>query len=167
MRAISLWQPYATAMAVLRVGTARRVKRFETRGWEPSRDMIGERIAICASKAERPRDPDGNVVDLREIWMRLVHRRPDVHAHFAAAGFNDWCDLPRGAVVCHGVLAEVTPTAALLMRGKDTIDELEEAFGNYAPGRFGWRLDDVVTLAKPVPIVGRQGIFLWDERTAA
>lgn len=106
----------------------------------------------------------GDPVDLRALWMDKVRRRPDVHKHFAAAGFVDWSDLPRGCVVCHGVLRSVTPTAALLMRPRDVIDEIEETCGDYAPGRFGWELADVVMLLRPVPIVGRQGIFLWDER---
>ena len=36
---------------------------------------------------------------------------------------------------------------------------MEEALGNYGPGRFGWILDDITMLAEPVPFRGMQGLF--------
>lgn len=35
----------------------------------------------------------------------------------------------------------------------------EVLFGDYTPGRFAWRLDNVVRLAVPLPVAGRQGFF--------
>ena len=43
MHAISLWQPYASLIAD-------GVKTKETRSWFPSREALGKRIAIHASK---------------------------------------------------------------------------------------------------------------------
>jgi hypothetical protein len=43
MKALTLWQPWATAIAEFG-------KRIENRGWRPPRWIIGERIAIHAGK---------------------------------------------------------------------------------------------------------------------
>lgn len=43
MRAISIWQPWASAIAL-------DLKRFETRHWEAPPSAIGKRIAIHAAK---------------------------------------------------------------------------------------------------------------------
>lgn len=168
MRCISLWQPWASAMTVMRpegwIRAGEPLKRFETRDWAPSKDMIGERLAIAATKAEKPRGPDGKVVDLRAWWMENVKRKHGYAEAFAAAGFNDWTDLPFGKVVCHGMLARVEKGEDLRMRGET--DAIEREWGNYDRGRFGWELRDLVVLKVPAPVVGRRGVFLWDTEGA-
>ena len=39
------------------------------------------------------------------------------------------------------------------------VDPVERAFGDYSPGRFGWRLASVVRLPVPVPARGMQGLW--------
>jgi hypothetical protein len=140
------------------------LKRFETRGWQPDPGMIGQRLAICAAKTQV--DPDTRE-KLRDRWMALVKRKVGYCACFSVAGFDNWDDLPFGAVLCHGVLTRVVPTEKLLGEFAAQRDPFEEDWGNYSPGRFGWELSEVVVLARPIPIIGRQGVFWWDEKEAA
>lgn len=63
--------------------------------------------------------------------------------------------LPFGVALCLTELAKVSETFEMA----ENISETEEAFGNYEPGRYAWRLDCIRPLREPVPIVGRQGLF--------
>ena len=46
MKAISLWQPWASLIAC-------EAKRIETRSWKPPQSLIGERIAIHAAQTPK------------------------------------------------------------------------------------------------------------------
>jgi hypothetical protein len=81
MRAISLWQPWASFIAI-------GVKPYETRSWSPPSRLIGQRIAIHAAKQR---------VDADDVeWWRLVSK--------GQAG-----PLPFGAIVCTAILAADFP----------------------------------------------------------
>jgi hypothetical protein len=128
MKAISLWQPWASLIAAA-------LKIDETRHW--STDHRGL-IAIHAAK-------------------RLdVAGAPDTLC-LSAFG-HAWPDsLPRGAIVAVGQLRAVAPGDSL----GDTITRANRTAGNFAPGRFAWRLGDVQALKAPIPYLGRQGLFNW------
>lgn len=132
MKALPLWQPWASLVAL-------EAKRIETRHWPAPAYVVGQRIAIHATKTN-----DHLHMCLEEPFNRYI---------------GDGSSLPLGAIICTAVLdrcGEITYEKAL---------ELEEAnwhefaFGNYTPGRFAWILRDVVRLAEPVPWRGSQGIF--------
>ena len=131
MKAISLWQPWASAIAL-------GLKRHETRGWTTRHRGP---IAIHAAKRWTPDERD---------WA----------AHFARIlGEPRLADPPRGAIVAVANLVDVIEAELL----EDAVDPVDLMLGNYGPGRFGWRLEDVVALAEPVPCVGRQGMFDIDD----
>lgn len=52
-------------------------------------------------------------------------------------------------------IAAVLPSEALV----DRVSDMERDFGDYAPDRYGWLLEDVVAFRNPVPYRGMQGIF--------
>ena len=87
MKAITLWQPWATLIAD-------GIKTLETRTWEPPADLIGQRIAIHAAK--RP--------------MTSEHLTATVVRELLQLGFGQPSDLPYGAVVCTVVIRWVFPT---------------------------------------------------------
>jgi hypothetical protein len=154
MRCISLWQPWASAMTVRRSIGGGMLKAVETRGWAPAKDAIGQRMAIAAAKTQR--DPDTGE-KLSAWWMERVKRQGGYRACFEAAGFTDWETLPFGAVVAHGMLARVVESEKLV----NELDAIEQDWGDYGPGRYGWVFEDMQVLVRPVPIVGKQGIFWW------
>lgn len=134
MKALPLWQPWATLVAL-------GAKRVETRGYAPWRLGLtsGQRIAIHATKTDK---------ELR--FCELPYFRDHV---------PDPSVLPLGALVatCNLVRAsEITAesAAALLERNPQ-----EHAFGDYTPGRWAWVLADVQALPRPVPFRGSQGAF--------
>jgi len=131
MRAISLWQPWATLVA-------HGLKTIETRHWRPHTSALGQTIAIHAT--------------LRTTELGLAETEP---FRRALAGL----DLPLGAIVGTVRLAGCTQIDAEFARElrQDLPDEF--AFGNYAPGRFAWQLADAQPLAVPVTWRGEQSWF--------
>jgi hypothetical protein len=132
MKCVSLWQPWASLVAV-------GAKRVETRHWPAPASVIGQRIAIHAAKT---RDHLDLVLD--EPFSRYLPNK-DL--------------LPLGAVVCTAVLAK---TAAMYSCAIDELREKhpdEHAFGLYEPGRFAWVLRDVQSLPLALECRGHQGLF--------
>ena len=140
MKALVLWEPWATLM---RLG----LKTVETRSWPTS--YRGE-LAICAAK----REPDWR-------WLELAT---------AKGFFGSWEPLKNrdwfhpGCVLCVVELFEYFDIRqSELLREERLADagigEREELFGNYGFGRYGWKTRNLAPLRKPVPVVGRQGLF--------
>lgn len=75
MPAISLWQPWASFIAI-------GVKRYETRHWRPPSRLFGQRIAIHAAKRRLDKD------DVE--WWHLVSKSDELP--------------PLGAYVCTAIL---------------------------------------------------------------
>ena len=131
MKALSLWQPWASLIAA-------DVKRFETRHWDT---RYRGPIEIHAAKRLE-------AVGISDELRAICERR------FGA----DWSDtLPRGAVVAIAELVGVWPTPRAMRC--NLIDDAEFACGNYKPGRFAWELNHVRAFDPPVPYRGRQGLF--------
>ena len=63
---------------------------------------------------------------------------------------------PFGAVVAVGSLVACIHTEGL------RVSENEWELGDFTPGRFAWEIVDVVKLAQPVPLQGRQGLWRVD-----
>lgn len=128
IKALSLWQPWASLVA-------RGVKRHETRGWAtPYRGPIAIHAAKTLDRAGAPE--------------RLC---------LSALGL-DWSrDCPLGAIVAVADLTDCLAAASVA----EAVTRADHAAGNFAPGRFAWRLDNVRALTRPIPLTGRQGLFNW------
>ena len=133
IKAISLWQPWASLMVA-------GVKLHETRHWPTA---YRGPIAIHAAKT----------LDLAGA--------PD--ALCAAVFGQDWRDsLPRGAVLGVGNLSQCRKAETVA----DRLTRADLASGNFAHGRFAWRVDDLRRLTQPIPLLGRQGLFNWNDPPA-
>ena len=131
IRAISLWQPWATLVAL---GT----KRIETRSWGTS---YRGALAIHAAKRRPGPAEVGLMAELVGHGMssERAHRMTQEPVLGAFVGVVHLYDV-----------AEMDETLIA------TVSHAERAMGNYAPGRFAWRLDDAIMLRRPVPAPGRQ-----------
>lgn len=111
-------------------------KPYETRHWRASPRFVGQRIAIHA--ASRP-----IITKLQDDVLDAITE---------ALGGPSWHHaLPRGAVLCTAILASVHST-----------DDVEaDPFGNYAPGRWAWRLTDIRPVTPHAPARGGQGWWRW------
>lgn len=183
MKALILHQPYATLVAL-------GVKQWETRNGPPNGSMRpagvrgmpglgiepGERIAICAGAKAPAKEAIGD-------WNITNDRAPSCLAMWRnGCPTETW--LPLGRVVCTAVVAEALPMggpyapirgARIETDGKrlqlvtvghagflgraDISDQLP--YGDWQPGRWAWRLTDVVQVDGPVEVVrgNRQGVF--------
>lgn len=172
MDAISLWQPYASLIAV-------EAKPFETRHWAPPRRLIGKRIAIHAA---RKIEGESSLL----AWKVAHGRYGDELARKLAASIEGFSRadllgnfrgvlLPIGCVVCTAVLDAVfqvgeraegtaVPSASIVARMEGRpyppcFTVRYDDFGDYRPGRWAWSLVDVRPLTPPIKAIGRQGLF--------
>jgi hypothetical protein len=175
MKAISLWQPWASLIAC-------GAKPYETRNWAPPRDLIGATIAIHAAKK----------IDQQAAQMAtdLMYGQMDNHGGLAEKLEASWggdhaCDelmgtfantiMPIGCIVCTARLdaafqlgdrAEGTAVEARKVVRRLTSRQMPDCFtvrlddfGDYSPGRWAWLFRDVKPLIPPPPAIGRQGFF--------
>ena len=130
MRFLSLWQPWASLVAI-------GAKRIETRSWETRyRGLVG--IHATAAFPQR---------------ARTLCWQPPFASALVAGGVEHPGNLPRGAVLAVVRLVECRPT------GTVRISKDEDAFGDYAAGRFAWLLADIRRLPAPIPAKGMQGLW--------
>jgi hypothetical protein len=164
MKALPLWQPWATLVAI-------GAKRVETRGYPPRRFglVAGERIAIYATKGlGNPRLGGLTEADLHALCSELVFHQALQNADLGdELGTVDPARLPRGMVVATCVIdraSEMTEESIAYLMGHN----LEEhAFGFYAPGRWAWVLRDVEELDPPIAARPQgRGTFEWDPEAA-
>jgi hypothetical protein len=148
IRAISLWEPWATAWAI-------GLKGGETRSWRPPQAAIGAPLAICSARTER--DPESGE-HLRYWFHQRLGLCDESARAFKSAGVQTWHDLRRGHVIAICRLADVQPTTLAGM----SRSALEGSWGNYSPGRFVWIPENMTRLNEPIPVIGRQGLFSWE-----
>lgn len=139
MKALSLWQPWASLWAC----TDRKL--HETRHWKTARRgwllVHAAKIQVC-SALEKSLD---DAHDLRRYKEILTD---EWGGHWAQ-------DLPRGAIIGAVYLAEIMPTENV----RHAIASDDELLGNFAPGRHAWLKSERVTFERPIPYKGRQQLF--------
>lgn len=143
MRALTVWQPWAQLIAI-------GAKEYETRGWPT--DYRGP-IAIHAGA--RWQAPEA-VLCWRSPFREALEEAgfgppPDVSP--ARRRFPKF--MPLGAVIGVAELVDVAPC----WPSPAGVSDREIAFGDWGPGRYGFRLANPVVLHEPVPVVGQQGFF--------
>lgn len=163
MKALSLYQPIAAAVAL-------RAKRVETRSW-PTKHRGP--IAIHAAKKWS--------IDLScrtsSSWTWCGILRPYGVRMGGKVELEDV--LAFGAIIAIAQLVDCRPTDSFTvgeldrLRGHDfetpnpNLSDAwtERMLGDFAPGRFGFILDDIVALDTPILCRGRQRIFNLDMGT--
>lgn len=155
MKAVSLWQPWATAIAL-------GAKRFETRSWGTR--YRGPLAIHAAKRCNKDEIEDflllpgfsaalAPIAECRTILGRERLRRA----------------LPFGAIVATCELADCIPTVLLdaadldkprrWASRRDAGTWTERQMGDFRTGRVAWRLENVRKLDKPIPWRGAQGLF--------
>jgi len=139
VKAISLWQPWASLIAA-------GVKVHETRSWKT--DYRGP-ILICAAK--KYNDEIDDYIFSFSSYLKDYRPEDDPREQ-----------LPFGAVVCLADLVDCRATPGGLRQNREAMpaSELDYEMGDWSPGRYAWRLENIRLPKEPMPITGRQG--LWD-----
>ena len=145
MKALTLWQPWASLVAL-------GEKRIETRCWQTS--YRGE-LAIHAAQKLPPRwlgaSMHGN--EFRCQLADILNCRVD-HVDAAIRA------LPYGAIVAITRLVSIEETS----RVRDELADLnnrEFIFGNYEDGRYAWHLALVKKVDAPIPAKGNRLLWNW------
>lgn len=146
MKAITIWQPWASLLAC-------GAKCYETRGWATK---YRGPIAIHAAMRDPARIPHSEELDK---FASIVGSAP-------------WDQLPRGAVIATAELVNVWrivlnleqsdgahKIAAEDQNGNYIIpSEMELALGDWTPGRYAWEFANMKPIA-PIPAKGKQGLW--------
>lgn len=146
MKAISLWQPWASLIST-------GAKTFETRGWKTH---YRGKLVICAAKGGLSKSDLADFVGRKEFQIGLAPLLNEINSKSPIASNALHPDqLPFGAAVC---LVELTSCISTdVLPGNQYLSEKE--FGDYSPGRYAWKLKLIERFAKPIPVKGKQGFF--------
>lgn len=145
MKALTLWQPWASLMVV-------GAKQIETRSWATK---YRGPLAIHSAARNMP-------LYLRELCTEepfmtaLRLRRPsrDETALMVMHLIMGVTELPRGKILGVVDLLHCLPVEEL-----PGVEEPERTFGDYSPGRFGWVCANPRRLRTPIAYRGRQGLW--------
>jgi hypothetical protein len=166
VKALTLWQPWATLMAL-------GVKRNETRGWSTTHrgslaihasthksgwGRKGTTTALTSSGLVRLQDGDALSDVLRERCFTVEY---DGALLLRSPGLRPY-RLPLGCVVAIVDVYDVKRTDSPELRP----DETEQQLGDYHPGRFAWQTGSrrVVPTSwhSRTAATGRQGLWDWE-----
>ncbi len=147
MKAITIWQPWASLIAMGH-------KTIETRTHDRFKSLVGLRIAIHAGKRfDRTALPV--IRSVRDMLPRYrANRLCGFHCPTAAELDRAWDE--RGMILA---TAFVTQLKSL------TWDSDVKAAMCDPRGLYGLVLTDIEPLDPPIKARGRQGIWEWDERS--
>lgn len=136
MKALTIKQPWLWCITDHR-------KRVENRTWKPPFDMVGQYIALHASKSK---DQD----EWRAAWNIIEGGMPSLDG------------MPLGAIVATALIK-----GYIVVNDMGGVEEQTKAAANYYPstdpwffGPVGWLLADVRKLSQPIPCTGALG--LWE-----
>lgn len=130
MRALSLWQPHAQAIAL-------GLKIYETRHWKT--DYRGPLVIhaakkVCSYKDFRP-----------DIWEEMCYRLSREKFPMYALDY--------GRALCVVDVVDCIPT------GKLYVEEPWAFWGDFTPGRYAFKLENVRKITPPLFVAGRQKFF--------
>lgn len=147
MKVITVMQPFATLIAI-------NEKLHETRCWATK---YRGNLLIHAGKGKD--------------YMYLCDEEP-FKSVLAKRGYNK-NNLPMGAIIaktnlsnCLKIKQETVDTSLTVIKAeledKTKITGNELKFGDFARGRYAWRLDDTGMLKEPIPVKGQQRLWSFD-----
>lgn len=73
----------------------------------------------------------------------------------------DWRTIPRGCILSTHKLTECR------LFTEENILDIEDAYGDFSPGRYGWYSPLVHKFPEPIAAKGHQGLWKWERRAPA
>lgn len=141
MKAISLWQPWASLWCSDRKIHETRHWPTNHRGWLAVHAAKKKTAAAIEKGAAASRDAD------LAAFLELL--RDEYGGHWAM-------ELPLGAIVGVVNIVDCVPTEKIVW----TPDEFDDRLcGDFSESRFAWRRAEYRLLPHPIPYIGRQGMF--------
>lgn len=155
MKAITIWQPWASLLAC-------GAKKYETRSW--STNYRGP-IAIHASK--KPVLPWFQQEVDRGVRLRII----EILAKYRLGVLRQ---LPLGDVIataelvaCHKMQIDPKTHRVALYDNQGhqssvSICSPELILGDWTSGRYAWEFTNMTMLPEPIPAKGMQGLWNWE-----
>lgn len=137
MKLLSLWEPWATLMAI-------GAKRIETRSWRTGYQGY---LAIHASKGGLPKTALKDCLEEPAFKLALSGERLSPGCIVAVVRLLD-C-LPMETKGCLPGVFEDFP---------ELDNPAEREFGDFSQGRWSWVTDSLFRLPSPLPFRGKQGL---------
>lgn len=164
MKAITMWQPWASLLAC-------GAKQYETRPW--ATNYRGE-IAIHAAVTPFQRVMK-KVFPLHE-WNYAPDSTAKREFVKLVSGFIDVDNLPLGCIIataelvgCHEMvrhggrgISSTSPGWLETDNGIYMPTDQEAIFGDWTPGRYAWEFRNMKMLPEPIPAKGKQRIWNWE-----
>lgn len=154
MRALTVWQPWASLIAY-------EAKPFEFRKWPAPDRLCNQRIAIHAGKRAARKD------EIRDLIYRLEHEdgegtalKAEIALPLLQRVLLHPGSMPHSAVVCTAFMSRPRKASALFGGQVADSDRIEQHI-------WGWPLSDVQRLEPPEPAAGKQGFWHWQPPTGA
>lgn len=140
MKILTLWQPYASLIAL-------GLKQYETRSWGTT-----YRGPLVIHAAKRPFvNADGSKTICQSSWQAWLKASSLVEA-------ERWADIPLATELPLGAVVAITHLEDCRRTEAIQPTPLESAVGDWADGRFVLRLTDLQPLPTPIPWAGQQGL---------
>ena len=132
MKAVTIWQPYASLIEC-------RLKKYETRSWKTS-----YRGPLLIHSGQRP---------MR--WI-LKHSREDaLDVAIEQFGIDQLMQLPVGRAICVVDLVDCIEMTPEFIAAQNPT---ELAVGDWEPGRYAWKLANPRSVER-VELIGKQGLW--------
>ena len=147
MKAISLWEPWASLMRT-------HAKKNETRSWYTS---YRGPLLICASKRKMTKDEIEDLYEDQIFKNALGLQNQTVYQ--IAIKLPSFLNYGNAVAIVNLVDCKNTEQMRLL----ELVNPVEYHCGNYAPGRYAWITEPLHTI-KPFPVLGKQGFFDVDDK---
>ncbi len=135
MKAITIWQPYASLIGC-------RLKRYETRSWRTN-----YRGPLLIHSGLRP---------MR--WILKHSREDSLDVAIEQFGIDQLMQLPVGRAICVVDLVDCIKMTPEFIAKQDP---KELAVGDWQPGRYAWKLGHALSVRR-VELVGKQGLWNVD-----
>ncbi len=144
MKALTLWQPWASLMVL-------GFKKVETRIWATK---YRGTIAIHSAK----KTP--TFIGLSRHASEFVRHLEDCGIGTTSyAYYREGKMLPEGVVLGTAELVAVEETDSVV----EDLTSRERVFGNYESGRYAWFFEHVKVFNHPIPAKGNRMLWNWDE----
>jgi hypothetical protein len=149
MKALTLWQPWASLIAI-------GAKRVETRCWTTK--YRGE-LAIHSAGNMPPNwlGASRHQAGFRDELAEVLNSRRDRDDRNGFRVDDAVRKLPFGKVLCIVRLQEIIPTALV----RDEVSQRDRIFGNYEEGRYAWFLELKEVFDLPIPAKGSRMLWNW------
>ena len=148
MRAVTIWQPWATLILC-------GIKLYETRSWPT--DYRGPLVITAAKRWE-----DDQAQLLEPIAQMIETHRPAFLHDMSRAQKELWFASIEDTLGRALGVVNLTDCKRMQCSG----DQLENYLGNFGPGRFGWKCETPTAFDSPLQCTGKQGLWIPSERLA-